>query len=64
MNHTQAVVLRKLMKVLKECESEGVHFASMSSRLDVEGDVSYYVPKVSSEGLSKVYAQGTEEQAK
>jgi hypothetical protein len=64
MNHTQASALRKLMKVLKECESEGVHFASMSTRLDVEGDVSYYVPKVSSEGLAKVYIQGIEELVK
>jgi hypothetical protein len=61
MNHTQAVALRKLIKILKECEAEGVYFASMSTRLDVEGDVSYYVPKVSSDGLSKVYIQGTEE---
>lgn len=62
MNHTQAVALRKLMKVLKECEAEGVHFASTSSRLDVDGDVSYYVSNVSSQGLAKIYNEGMSSQ--
>lgn len=62
MNHTQAATFRKLMKVLKECEAEGVHFASISNRLDVEGDVSYYVSTVSSQGLAKIYNEGVASQ--